>query len=125
MVRIREMENKKDFEDAVDAHYMMGYKLEKYTDNKFTFKKTKTTKLISHLAIILLSWIIAFIILKEVLYIGYLNDFYNIHGYYGYMEVSLFILLIILIIVNWKPISAAYNGEKITIKLKDLKNEKP
>lgn len=125
MVRIREMENKKDFEDVADAHYMMGYKLEKYTDNEFTFKKTKTSKLILHLAIILLCWTIGFIILKKLLYIGYLNGVYTIHGYYGYMEISLFILLIILIIINWKPISRAYNGEKITIKLKNLKNEKP
>ena len=119
MVKIREVDNKKEYEDVINTHYIMGYKIEKQNNTETTFKKTKTSKIILHIIIIIISWIIGYAILSNILYLGYLIGFYKTNGYILYLTISLISILIILIIANYKPISKAHNGEKITIKLKN------
>lgn len=63
--------------EVINTHYIMGYKIEKQNITETTFKKTKTSKIILHIIIIIISWIIGYAILSNILYLGYLIGVYK------------------------------------------------
>lgn len=61
MGRIREVDNKKEFEDAIDTYYMMGYKLENHTGKKAMLKKGDNGNIIVHIVLALFFWWLLFL----------------------------------------------------------------
>lgn len=55
MVRIREVESKKEFEDAIDTYYMMDYRLENHTGRKAMLKKGGNGNIGIHIVLFLLT----------------------------------------------------------------------
>lgn len=56
MVRIRKLDTKKEFEDAIDTYYMMDYKLENHTGNKAILKKGGNGNIGIHIVLFLLTF---------------------------------------------------------------------
>lgn len=61
MIRIKELDTKKEFEDTIDTHYMMGYKLESHTGNKAMLKKGDNGNIIVHIVLAIFFWWLIFL----------------------------------------------------------------
>lgn len=61
MIRIKEVGSKKEFEDAIDTHYMMGYKLENHTGKKAMLKKGDNGNIIVHIILAIFFWWLVFL----------------------------------------------------------------
>lgn len=112
-MRIKTYENEKAFKDALEDYLLTGYSIEDERKDKITLTKMKTSKIILYIGIIFISWVIGSLFMSILLPSGFFM--YGPTGLYLFLQV---VLLLILIVLSWKPISEAYKGEKIIIKLR-------
>lgn len=107
---IRTYETKKEFKDAMDDYLLMGFSIEDERSNKITFRKMNMSKIILHLGIIFICWMIGS---------AFLSIFFQInHAASSGILLFEMILLLILIAINTPSLLEAYKGEKIIIKLR-------
>lgn len=107
---VKTYETKKDFKDAIDDYLLMGFSIEDEREDKITLKKMKMSKVLLHLGLIFIFWIIGSFFLSIFFAMSFAP-------FWGILFFEI-LLLLILIAVNTPSILEAYKGEKIIIKLR-------
>lgn len=111
-MRIKTYETEKEFKDALDDYLLTGFSIEDEKKDMVTLVKMNISKVIMHIILIFVCWVIGSF---------FLGIFFGISSapLWGVLFFEV-LLILVLIGVNLPYLLKAYKGEKVIIKLKDV-----